>query len=319
MKGPITTVAAILTDGDEISLRILLTRRSVPSFKGKWCLPGGHINELETARDAISREVREETGVSFEPAFFHCFDEILPAHSHHHVLLVFEGKAIGEPTKSQEVDEFRWLTISEALELDLAFRNREVLEAYSSWLQTRAKEGLLAEYAGLRGEIARRIGIRWQIEAFTLVFSTGFFAVAFANQAANQNVSDLLLILVPCFVALLAAIWAHNNSRIGELGNFIEKEIEPKCIGLQWERSLRKRLGASKYHIRTRAKWFSLLVFYLSCAFIPLAAMAQGKLKVSLLSHVVLAVNLVALVLIFWIIQFGRAPQEGRGLSNGRA
>jgi len=42
---------------------VLLIERAKGALKGRWSLPGGHIEPGETARAAAVREVREETGV----------------------------------------------------------------------------------------------------------------------------------------------------------------------------------------------------------------------------------------------------------------
>jgi ADP-ribose pyrophosphatase YjhB (NUDIX family) len=53
-------VAAIIQDGDG---RILLQQRS---DNGLWGLPGGSVEIGESVRDAIVREVREESGLTVE-------------------------------------------------------------------------------------------------------------------------------------------------------------------------------------------------------------------------------------------------------------
>ncbi len=42
--------------------KVLLLRRNFRP-KGKWCLPGGHVNYRESVENAIRREVLEETGL----------------------------------------------------------------------------------------------------------------------------------------------------------------------------------------------------------------------------------------------------------------
>lgn len=42
---------------------VLLIERGAGALKGRWSLPGGHIEAGEMARDAATREVCEETGV----------------------------------------------------------------------------------------------------------------------------------------------------------------------------------------------------------------------------------------------------------------
>ena len=42
--------------------KVLLLKRNFRP-KGKWCLPGGHVNYRESVENAIRREVLEETGL----------------------------------------------------------------------------------------------------------------------------------------------------------------------------------------------------------------------------------------------------------------
>ncbi|MDA7948439.1 MAG: NUDIX hydrolase [Hyphomicrobiaceae bacterium] len=50
--------AAIFHDG-----KVLLAQRGKPPLTGVWSLPGGHIEVGEKARDAVARELAEETGI----------------------------------------------------------------------------------------------------------------------------------------------------------------------------------------------------------------------------------------------------------------
>ena len=50
--------AAVFHDG-----KVLLAQRGKPPLTGVWSLPGGHIEAGEKARDAVARELAEETGV----------------------------------------------------------------------------------------------------------------------------------------------------------------------------------------------------------------------------------------------------------------
>lgn len=61
-RNPIAAVAVILRDGEG---RVLLARRT-GSYRGRWCIPCGHIEEDEEIRAAGVREMLEETGYRVE-------------------------------------------------------------------------------------------------------------------------------------------------------------------------------------------------------------------------------------------------------------
>ena len=48
----------------EECLEVLLVRRAIPPFEGKWAIPGGFVKEDESLEEAARRELVEETGVA---------------------------------------------------------------------------------------------------------------------------------------------------------------------------------------------------------------------------------------------------------------
>ncbi len=57
----VTVDAVVITR--EAEPRVLLIRRKLDPFAGKWAIPGGFVNVDEPLEDAARRELLEETGV----------------------------------------------------------------------------------------------------------------------------------------------------------------------------------------------------------------------------------------------------------------
>ncbi len=56
---PIVAVGAVVVDHD----RLLLVRRGRGPAAGSWSVPGGRVERGETLVEAVTRELREETGL----------------------------------------------------------------------------------------------------------------------------------------------------------------------------------------------------------------------------------------------------------------
>jgi 8-oxo-dGTP diphosphatase len=60
---PAVTVDIILFYRAARNIEVLLIKRALEPFKGRWAFPGGFIDEDEALEDAAARELREETGI----------------------------------------------------------------------------------------------------------------------------------------------------------------------------------------------------------------------------------------------------------------
>lgn len=84
-------VAGVVLRGKQI----LMVRRKYGSNKGKWCIPCGNVEIGEDVRDAMVREIKEETGLDVEVG------DIVNVLSTHHtpersvVGVWFEAKEVG--------------------------------------------------------------------------------------------------------------------------------------------------------------------------------------------------------------------------------
>jgi 8-oxo-dGTP diphosphatase len=101
--------AAIFRDG-----RVLIVRRGRPPAHGLYTLPGGGVELGETLEQAVTREVREETGLAIAPLALVGFREAITRDAagrveRHFVILPFAARWIaGEIALSEELAEADW-------------------------------------------------------------------------------------------------------------------------------------------------------------------------------------------------------------------
>ena len=110
--------AAIVRDG-----KILVVRRARAPAHGLYTLPGGVVEIGETLDEAVTREVREETGMTIEPVALAGFRETIVRDQQnrverHFVILPFAARWIaGEPVLNDELSEWRWVEQDEIASL----------------------------------------------------------------------------------------------------------------------------------------------------------------------------------------------------------
>lgn len=128
----VRVVAAILRKDD----RIFATQRGYGEFKDGWEFPGGKIEENESPRDAIVREIKEElaadiivgellTTVEYDYPKFHlsmdCFwAELAP----------------GSDMKLLEHEAAKWLDVKDLESVDWLPADVEVVRRIRDWIET---------------------------------------------------------------------------------------------------------------------------------------------------------------------------------------
>ena len=80
---------------------------------------------------------------------------------------------------------------------------------------------LIEQYASLRREIKKRIDIRQQILALTLLVAGTFLTVG-----VQTNVPEVVLLFYPIIALFLGALWEHNDLRVGQINFYIRTEVE---------------------------------------------------------------------------------------------
>jgi ADP-ribose pyrophosphatase YjhB (NUDIX family) len=110
-KRPLVGVGAIILRRD----RILMAQRGKEPLKGWWSLPGGALEIGESLKDAVCREVSEETGLEIRPlGVFEIFERILRdaagAPEYHYVLIDYLCRITGGTLRAgDDVCRVEWV------------------------------------------------------------------------------------------------------------------------------------------------------------------------------------------------------------------
>lgn len=95
----VSAAAVVTNDAGEILLLDHLLRP-----KSGWGLPGGFLNAGEQPKEAVRREIREETGLELKDV------RIIRVRTlDTHIEIIFRAVGVGEPrVMSREITELRW-------------------------------------------------------------------------------------------------------------------------------------------------------------------------------------------------------------------
>jgi phosphoglycolate phosphatase-like HAD superfamily hydrolase/ADP-ribose pyrophosphatase YjhB (NUDIX family) len=127
--GPVCTVGALVWNADH---QVLMVRTQ--KWSGLWGIPGGKIKYGEPSVDALKREIKEETNLDIGDVSFALVQDCIHSKEFyrdaHFVLLNYTGRVQGrcQVKLNDEAQEFRWVTLDEALAMPLNHPTRVLLE-----------------------------------------------------------------------------------------------------------------------------------------------------------------------------------------------
>jgi len=102
---------------------LLMIRRGHGPAAGEWSVPGGRVEHGETLAEAVTREVREETGLECVCGELLGWVERIDdeALGHHFVILDFEVTVLDDtvPVGADDAAEARWVPLDQVTDLNL--------------------------------------------------------------------------------------------------------------------------------------------------------------------------------------------------------
>lgn len=115
-RQPTLAVGAVVVDHD----RLLMVRRGRGPAAGAWSVPGGKVEHGESLLEAVTRELREETGLEGLCGPLLGWAERLDDEEHF-VILDFEVTVVGDdqPTAGDDAAEAAWVALHEVIDLPL--------------------------------------------------------------------------------------------------------------------------------------------------------------------------------------------------------
>ena len=116
-KGKVLVSVAAVIEGKQHEI-LMIWEGDVPYHK-QWVVPGGYVRSDETVKQAIVREVKEETGlVTIPTRLVGIYDDFTSEkdESIHHIVIAYKADVIdGRVVFSQEATAYKWVSIEGAL------------------------------------------------------------------------------------------------------------------------------------------------------------------------------------------------------------
>ncbi|MCL7394995.1 MAG: NUDIX hydrolase [Thaumarchaeota archaeon] len=128
-KMPVVAVGALILQDHNI----LLVKRVNEPGKGKWSIPGGTVELGESLKDAVVREVYEETGLVVEVLELLDIIEVIRKDdagniAFHYVILDYLARPVGGNLRAaSDASDVLWASVDEAMNMEITESLRAML------------------------------------------------------------------------------------------------------------------------------------------------------------------------------------------------
>ncbi|MCL7392033.1 MAG: NUDIX hydrolase [Thaumarchaeota archaeon] len=128
-KIPVVAVGALILQDHNI----LLVKRVNEPGKGKWSIPGGTVELGESLKDAVVREVYEETGLVVEVLELLDIIEVIRKDdagniAFHYVILDYLARPVGGNLRAaSDASDVLWASVDEAMNMEITESLRTML------------------------------------------------------------------------------------------------------------------------------------------------------------------------------------------------
>jgi 8-oxo-dGTP diphosphatase len=137
-KNPVPAVDFLISKDN--NSKILLVRRKNDPFKGILSIPGGFVNEGETAEDAMRREAKEETSLIVEPiAILGVYSDPQRDPRMHTISVTFITRIVqGNENARDDAAALQWIKLEGELDAliqsqQIAFDHSKILNDYKKY------------------------------------------------------------------------------------------------------------------------------------------------------------------------------------------
>ena len=106
-----------------------------PKWRGKYVVPGGHVELGESLEEALRREIKEETGLDIYAIEFVCIQEFVYDEAfwekRHFIFLDYACRTDSEEARlNDEGESFVWISLEGALELSIEPYTERAIRTY---------------------------------------------------------------------------------------------------------------------------------------------------------------------------------------------